>query len=201
MTPALPCLLHLPLCQPAKAAWCLRGSACRNGGHHYTEKCCLFTVLQQSCSVLITSGFHVVKRLIEAYGSGSIELENFSDIFFSSSCWRVVLWGRPWTYHPNRRVLKVLELPWIFIDTDHACLQHVLTSAWGTVKPLSLAHFLSVLQILVQNYKSCRWKGHLDWTYQEKLSLFGKAKSCSTGTVHVLCFQSSLQQCSVLFLV
>lgn len=71
----------------------------------------------------------------------------------------------------------MLELPLIYTDTDHACLQHVLTSAWGTEESLWLAHFLSVLQIQVQTCKSCRWKGHLDWTYQEKLSLFGRAKA------------------------
>lgn len=127
-----------------------------------------------------------------------------SSLFFSRPCWHSALWGRPRAYIPNKRMLYVLEIPWIFIDRDHACLQHVLTSAWGTAKPPWLALLLSVLQILDQNYKSCRWKGHLDWIYQEKFSLLGRAKSCSTQTLRVLYFIFSkfsvAMQC-LLFLV
>lgn len=78
--PALPHLLHHPPCHPARVAWCLQSSGCRNGGHHCIEKCCLFTVLWQSCSVLITS-VYVVKCPITPYGSVGMELENFSDSF------------------------------------------------------------------------------------------------------------------------
>jgi len=84
MIPALPCLLHLPLCHPEKVAWCLQGSDCRSGGHPYSKKCCLFTVVQQSCSLLVTSVVYVVKLLIAAYSSGGTGLENFP-VFFSQA--------------------------------------------------------------------------------------------------------------------
>lgn len=95
-------LCHLPPCHPAKAAWCLQGSDCRNGGHHYSKKCYLFTteLLCTHCLCCLHREAPHCSIRVRRHRAGKL----FSSSF-SSSCCHSVLWMRPWTYHPNRRML------------------------------------------------------------------------------------------------